>query len=114
MKLYDFVSKIEVDPAKLTTYALNRNHIKGKHKAIVFEAALGFTADNYQALLRQIIEKALGETAVIQKTDQYGQHLRVDILVQGTAKQEEIIRTGWRIAPRSETAVLSTLYVLGE
>ena len=114
MKLHDFVSKIDVDPAKLTAYALNRNHIKGKHKAIVFEAALGFTVNNYQALLRQIIEKALDETAVIQKTDQYGQHLRVDIPVQGTAEQEAIVRTGWRIAPQSETAVLSTLYVLGE
>ena len=114
MKLRDYVSKVEVDPAKLTAYALNRNHPKGRHKAIVFESALGFTAVNYQTLLHQILEKALDETAVIQKTDQYGQHLRVDIPVQGTAKQVAIIRTGWRIAPESKTAVLSTLYVLGE
>ena len=43
MKLGDVVSRITIDPRKLTEYALNPDNPVGRHKAYVFERALGFT-----------------------------------------------------------------------
>ena len=51
MKLSDVVSHMTIDPRKLTEYALNPDNPVGRHKARVFEQALGFTKDNYEILL---------------------------------------------------------------
>ncbi|MCP4361322.1 MAG: hypothetical protein GY796_25210 [Chloroflexi bacterium] len=59
MKLRGFAPKLAINPAKFTTYALNEHHPKGKHKARVFKAALGYTSENYQLLLNQIEALAL-------------------------------------------------------
>lgn len=112
MKLRDFATQITIDPAKFTTYALNLNHPKGKHKARVFAAGLGYTAENYQPLLHQIEIQALEAEAQAKHVDQYGQHLQVDLTITGATDQEAIVRTGWLVAPKSEVASLTTLYVL--
>ena len=39
-----------VDRVKLTEYCLNADHARGKHKARVFAAVLGFTAENADEL----------------------------------------------------------------
>jgi hypothetical protein len=113
MKLRDFASQLSIDSKKLTAYALNQNHPKGKHKARVFEVKLGYTADNYETLLQQIEALALDSEANLQRTDQYGQHIRVDLTVKGVFGQEATVRTGWLVTPGSDIAFLSTLYVIG-
>lgn len=113
MKLRDFATQLYIDPAKLITYALNKRHSKGKHKARVFEAVLGYSTEDYQHLLDQIKSQALEAEAIVQRVDQYGQHLQVDLRIKGLADQQAIVRTGWIVDPGSETASLSTLYVLG-
>ena len=54
MKLGEIVERVSVDPRKLTEYALNPKAPWGRHKAVVFERALGFTQENYADLLTQI------------------------------------------------------------
>lgn len=113
MKLRDFASTLSISPAKFILYALNENHPKGKHKARVFNATLGFTAVNYHSLLHQIETQALDAEAEVYKEDRYGRHLQVDLTVTGIMGQQATIRTGWLVAADSDTAFLSTLYVLG-
>lgn len=112
MKLCDFATEIQISVNKLTKYALNENHRKGKHKARVFASALGFTRENYQDLLQQIEDKALEAEANIHHTDKHGQHLQADLPIKGVAGQTAMIRTGWLIATGSRVASLSTIYVL--
>jgi len=113
MKLRDFASQITIDPAKLTIYALNENHPHGKHKARVFAAALGYTTENYRSLLQQIEVQALEAKAELQHVDQFGQHFRVHLTITGVAGQVATIRTGWLVPSGDQTAILTTLYVIG-
>lgn len=45
-----------INPKKLTEYALNPDHPVGRHKARVFESALGFNKDNADDLLKQLYQ----------------------------------------------------------
>ena len=47
-------NKATIPKEKITNYALNSNIPNGKHKAKVFESALGYNKDNYKSLLKQI------------------------------------------------------------
>lgn len=112
MKLKDIVSRIEIDPRKLTEYALNLNNPVGADKAIVFQSRLGFTQENYQGLLEQIAAQAMDAEADLGRLDNHGQRYRVDLVIIGTEGQQEAVRTGWIVQPESDMARLVTLYVL--
>jgi filamentous hemagglutinin len=43
-----------VEARKFTEYALNPHNLDGRHKARVFDAALGYNRSNYEELARQI------------------------------------------------------------
>lgn len=63
--------------------------------------------------MSQIMTNALQSEAILKRTDQFGQHLQVDILVAGTTGQKAVVRTGWLLASNSKIASLSTLFVIG-
>jgi hypothetical protein len=111
MKLRDIVSRVVIDTRKLTEYALNPDNPVGANKAVMFQRHLGFTKDNYDSLLEQISTQALDSEAILQRTDRHGQHYRVDLEIIGTEGQQEVVRTGWIVAPDSDEARLTTLYV---
>ena len=79
MKLGDIVSRIVIDPRKLTDYALNTDNPVGGDKAVIFQRDLGFTIDNYQLLLEQISTQALDAEAILGRTDRHGQRYTVDL-----------------------------------
>jgi hypothetical protein len=109
--LEHFAKRIHIDISKLTRYALDPNSDKGKHKARVFKAMLGYTQANYQSLLDQIQTQALTAEARLKRTDQYGQHIQVDLKVVGPTGKKAVVRTGWLIETNSDIARLITLYV---
>jgi hypothetical protein len=113
MKLRDTVSQINIDPRKLTEYALNPEHqIGGSDKAVMFQNRLGFTQENYRSLLEQIETQALDAEATLGKIDHHGQRYTVDLAIIGVEGQQETVRTGWIVALSSNVANLTTLYVL--
>ena len=62
-----------VDREKLRDYCLNHDHPRGKHKARVFDSALGFTATDTEELIAGI-RKGIQETACEEgEGDEYGQ-----------------------------------------
>lgn len=112
MLLRDIARNLILAPAKFRDYALNPNHPRGRHKARVFEAALGYTYENYGHLLAQIEEKAPDSQAQLIREDEYGRHFLVDIVIIGVNDQSATVRTGWVIARAENVASLTTLYVL--
>jgi hypothetical protein len=112
MKLGDVVNDVVVAPRKLTEYALNPDNPIGADKAVMFQRHLGFTKDNYEALLEQISAQALEAEAIVGIADEHGQRYQVDLEIIGVEQgQREIVRTGWIVEPDSEAARLVTLYV---
>jgi hypothetical protein len=112
MKMRELVSEIIIDTRKLTDYALDPESPKGKDKAIMFQRHLGYNKENYQILLDQINTLILDSEAIPQSKDQFGTRYQVDLEIQGIeAQQIEIVRTGWLIAPNSQQAKLTTLYI---
>jgi filamentous hemagglutinin len=112
MKLGEIVGRLVIDPRKFTAYALDPENPLGRHKAIVFAKRLGFSKVNEASLRQQIEALAPGGEAELQRTDQYGQHYRIDIEMSSTAGQQARVRTGWTVAPGSDTAHFVTCYVL--
>ena len=114
MTFSEIVSRFLIDPRNFLEYALDTESPFGRHKALVFERCLGFSKQNALLLQQQVEELAPMAEAVLQRTDQYGQHYRVDIEVRGMAGQQAFVRTGWTVALGSNTAHLVTCYVLRE
>jgi len=112
MKLGDCARTVFIDPAKFVDYALNSAHPTGKHKAQVFLATLGYTAANYNSLVQQIADQALNAETILQRSDRFGEHLRVNLVVKGVKDQTAVIRTGWLVKTGEATAQLTTVYVL--
>ncbi|NJL47015.1 MAG: hypothetical protein HC929_05290 [Leptolyngbyaceae cyanobacterium SM2_5_2] len=113
MKFKDLVSRVFIDPRKLTTYALNPQSLRGRDKALMFQQCLGFTLDNHQLLLEQVQEKAMDAEAIPGTLDEHGQRYRADLLIAGIkAWQQEIVRTGWIIEPKDkDLAKLTTIFI---
>ena len=61
---------------KLTAYALDPTHPKGRHKARVFARALGLTAADADFLRAELPRAAASEDALPGPADGYGQHTR--------------------------------------
>jgi hypothetical protein len=111
MRLADVADSIVIDPRKLTEYALDPESPWGRHKARRFKEKLGFTKENYQLLMEQIMEKALDGEAFLHREDRFGKRYTVDLRIRGVEGQEAIVRTGWLIPHGSREAKLLTLYV---
>jgi hypothetical protein len=112
MKLREIVSYLEIDRRKFTEYALNADNPKGMNKALLFQRHLGYTRDNYESLLVQIMAQALEAEAIFQFSDLHGDRYQIDLNITGIEpKQQKIVRTGWLIHPNSNTAKLVTLYI---
>jgi hypothetical protein len=111
MKLGEIVKQVSVDPRKLTEYALSPEAPWGRHKAAVFEQALGFTQGNYLDLLRQIERQVLAAEALFHSEDEFGRRYTVDLVVQGSEGRQAVVRTGWFVPHGADEARLATLYV---
>lgn len=110
MKLGGVVSRLVIDPRKLTDYALNPDNPVGADKALIFRSRLGYTKDNYKTLLQQIQAQALIAKALPTQADEHGQRYQVDLEVIGIEGQMAIVRTGWIVEPGADFARLVTLY----
>jgi hypothetical protein len=63
-----------IDTRKLTDYALNPSHLRGREKARYFKRLLGYDRTNYADLIAQIRRAILNSEAVLLREDRYGRH----------------------------------------
>ncbi len=110
MLLSELASRLIMDSRKLVEYALNPDAPRGRHKALVFERALGYTLDNWQHLLSQLETLAPQEEARLLGADRYGYRYVADFLITGINGRQATVRTGWIVRTEEDAVRLVTLW----
>jgi len=83
-----------VDIQKLTEYCLDPEHERGKHKARVFEAVCGLTADYADVLRDALLEAARKGEAELIGSDRFGDRFAVEYTVIGPSGSASV-RSAW-------------------
>lgn len=99
-----------VDIAKLRDYSLNPQHPKGKHKARVFAAVLGFTQKDAEKLQRMVLDAAHVNEANEGVKDEHGERFILDLETPGLF-DIVTIRTAWIVDPGQTTPRLVSCFV---
>ena len=99
-----------VDVKKLRDYCLSADHPRGRHKARVFEAKLGYTALRAEELRDVLLNAARSDRAVAADRDDFGQRYTVDVIVSGPAGQATV-RSAWIIRSGEDFPRLTSCYV---
>ncbi len=101
---------IYIDDRKLLGYSLNYEHVDGKHKARVFESALGINQSNYTVLKEAIRDAVFTNFAIFEKENNFGKLYRLDFRMTYGGK-EATVRTGWVILQGEDFARLTTCFI---
>lgn len=104
-----FAENAVVDLRKLSDYLLDSDHIEGRHKAILWRAALDISAENAHDVSTFLLEAVRSNDAKMGKLDDYGQRYTVDFVLEWRGKSA-IIRSGWIICHGSNVPRLTTAY----
>jgi hypothetical protein len=100
-----------VDLAKLQDYCLSPDHSRGRHKARVFAAALGFTLVHAEELRARLLAVAGTEEATATDQDEYGERYVVDFTAMGPGGQAQV-RSSWIVRTGEDFPRLTICYVL--
>ncbi|TVP65308.1 MAG: hypothetical protein EA342_14475 [Leptolyngbya sp. LCM1.Bin17] len=97
-------------PEKLEGYSLNSNHGEGRHKALVFQSALGITVGNSQELRNALYEAIRTYEALPTKRNAYGQKYQIDF--EMTCKGKTALdRSVWIVRFGEDFPRLVTCYI---
>jgi hypothetical protein len=110
MRLPNAVNAV-VDIAKLRDYCLSPDHPRGKHKARVFAAALGLTADHAEDLQSALLQAANAEEAVETNRDEFGQRYVIEFIMEGPAGSGRILAS-WIVRSDEDFPRLTSCYVI--
>ena len=99
-----------VDMDKLTEYCLNPAHPRGRHKARVFESALGLTAVHADFLRDELLDAARTHEATLGEADSFGQRFVVELEAAGPAGIA-VVRSAWIIRSQEDFPRLVTCHV---
>jgi hypothetical protein len=100
-----------VDIAKLRDYCLSPTHPRGRHKARVFAAALGLTADDAETLRDALLQGVQTTDATEAEQDTFGQRYVVDFRMQGL-RINAIVRSTWIVRTGEQNPRLTSCYIL--
>jgi hypothetical protein len=100
-----------VEMAKLREYCLSVDHPRGRHKARVFAAALGFSSVHADLLRDALLAAARTEEATASDQDEYGQRYVVDFTMKGPTG-EASVRSSWIVRVAEDVPRLTSCYVL--
>jgi len=109
MKLPNPSSAI-IDIEKIRDYCLDPEHPRGKHKARVFESALGMTRADADTLRRLILANVSEAECVRGIADQYGERFFADFVISHRGHSANI-RTAWIILSAENFPRLTTCYL---
>jgi hypothetical protein len=102
-----------VDIGKLRDYSLNPTHDVGKHKARVFQSALGLTISDADWLREQLLGLAQTGEAVPGVPSPFGETYVIDAEISHGG-QAAIVRTSWIVEYGTDFPRLTTCYVKGK
>lgn len=95
---------------KLQEYCLSPTHPRGRHKARVFAAVLGLTADDAELLRDALLQAARTEDATPTEQDTFGQRYVIDFQMQGSPGAA-IVRSAWIVRTGEQFPRLTSCYV---
>lgn len=99
-----------VEIRKLREYCLDPTHPRGKHKARVFESALGLTRDDAEQLRSALLTAIREEKAERLFEDEHGARYRVDFQMDIASSRAEICSI-WIVRSDETFPRLVTCYV---
>ncbi len=100
-----------IDLEKLTDYCLNPDHPRGKHKARVFRASCGFTAENAELMREQLFDAAANDEALQVPPNVHGQRYVIECLLSGPTGQAQV-RTAWIVRTSEDFPRFVSAYVV--
>ena len=101
-----------VELAKLTDYCLDQTHPRGRHKARVFAARVGFTRAEAGLLRAELLRAAaIATTAAEGVADGHGHRFVLDLEVTGP-KGTGTVRSGWIVRAGEDFPRLTSCYLL--
>lgn len=104
--------RAEILRSKIEGYALNPANDVGKHKARVFQSALGFDQSNWGLLKQRILDELTYHEARPEKPGQWGDSYVVDLPIEGPNGNIAEVRTRWLFRPGTDFPSLITAFVL--
>lgn len=99
-----------VDIEKLRDYCLNADHPRGRHKARLFAAVLGLTAQGAHELRDALLHAARTQEATPAEQDSYGDRYLVEFMMSGPAGRAKV-RSGWIVRRGEDFPRLTSCYV---
>ena len=86
--------RLTIDIRKLEDYCLDPRHPRGRHKARVFQRALGLSRDDAAWLRDALLREAPGADASEIANDRFGLRLQLDTLLARQERQA-MVRSLW-------------------
>ncbi|NUM75616.1 hypothetical protein HUU40_14745 [candidate division KSB1 bacterium] len=101
-----------IDIRKLRDYCLDPTHDEGKHKARLFAAALGMTADDADDLCDMLLRAIVThDDARLGRSDRYGQRYLLDFMMEWRGRRA-MVRSGWIMEHGKDIPRLTTCFPL--
>lgn len=104
-------SSAYVDINKLRNYSLNSTHHRGKHKARLFAAILGFSAADAEELKTILLTAAQQYEATQEPPTEYGDRYIIDFPITRSQKSATI-RSSWIILLTEDFPRLTSCYII--
>lgn len=101
--------RAEVPRSKIEGYALNPANDEGKHKARVFESALGFDQSNWEQFKQRILDGLPYHEARPGQTSPWGDSYVVDLPIEGPNGNTIEVRTVWLVRAGTDFPSLITV-----
>jgi len=101
----------KVDDRKVSGYTLNMEHSLGRHKAIAFQKALGYTVENKDLLLDQVYQGLQKYRAEEKPGTEYGRPFEVAMIILGANGKYARVKTAWLIDHGAAEPRLISMYV---
>jgi hypothetical protein len=102
--------KAILPPDKLEGYSLNPNHSEGRHKAIVFQSALGLNLGNVDELREALRQAITTQDAIPTKRNAYGQKYKAEFeMTRG--QKTALVRSIWIVRHNEDFPRLVTCYI---
>ena len=84
------------DDRKFLEYLFNSRNADGWAKGQAFTSRLGYNKDNYEALKKEILEKAKRYPATLKKSDKFGNSYEQKIILYGNKGTPANVIVGWK------------------
>ena len=102
-----------VELAKLANYCLDPSHLRGRHKARVFESRLGLGQSDSSAVRAALLEAASQADNVVRgAVDGFGSRYILDFQLSGP-KGSAIVRSAWIVRIGEDFPRFTSCYILG-